>query len=152
MGTFEVRVLTSGHVAQLLLALQRVQQNDRQAETHQSHPDAEALPSPDRSQSCAVGVEEMPPLRLNRNQSQPLCSRKHTSPFSKCSPTPSPSPTTRSWCCLLALPVPPSLTCAMLTPGRIHYVLGHRAGPFEVASCGKNWHGQPHNCTAGGQQ
>lgn len=65
MGTFKVRVLTLAHVAQLLLAPQRVQQSDRQAETHQSHPDAEALPSPDRSQSYAVGVGEMPPLRLN---------------------------------------------------------------------------------------
>jgi hypothetical protein len=65
VGTFKVKVLTSAHVAQPLLAPRRVQQSDRQAETHQSHPDAEALPSPDRSQSCVVRVGDMPPLRLN---------------------------------------------------------------------------------------
>lgn len=65
-------------------------------------------------------------------------------------PTPTVAPTS-------ALPgvcwkLPPSFTCAMLTPERIRYVLGHRAGPFAVASCGKSWHGRPHSCTAGGQQ
>lgn len=65
MGMFRVEnLLTAEHAAQLLLAPQRVQHSDRQAETHRNHPDGEVPRSPDRNQSCAAGVGKMLVLRF----------------------------------------------------------------------------------------
>lgn len=63
MGVFRVGgLLTAERAAQPLLAPQRVQHSDRQAETHQSHPGGEVPQNPGRSQSCAGQVGEMSTL------------------------------------------------------------------------------------------
>lgn len=56
VGMFKVGdLLTAERAARPLLAPQRVQHSDRQAEIHQSRPGDEVPQSPGRSQSCAVG-------------------------------------------------------------------------------------------------
>lgn len=129
MGTFKIGdLLTAEHAAQPLLAPQRVQHSDRQAETHQSRPDDEAPQSPGRSQSCAVGMRCQPEVLMK--STSPLLLKKTGLPTVRMVLTAAPPEN---------MLVSPLLhTCAMRTPGRIHYVLGPLAEPSAMASCGRS--------------